>query len=450
VPTVENPINFRVEISGAGFLTKVVPVTIANVSTGIIPVQLIKPTEIPDGLEVIEEVVGLAPNGSLPVATTITLENPAGEDKVKIDITLPAGLQFQDENGAVITGGALTANVSAMDVNDPDALLSFPGGSLLAEGVVGPNGVEQSGAFNPAATTVIKMSVGGKSVRRFSQPIQIAMQVSPDFIDANTGQPVVAGTELSIYSYDETDPASVWQYEKNATVTGNAQTGFALNFAIDHLTTFVAGNFVASCESVSRVTFNADWMDEGFTLPIIISVEQFGKPLSTGVYSISKDANTVALTNVPNGGGVEIAVYTHVGVLIERAPVAACGVATIFNLPNPNPEPKVTLQLYVRCPGQADVLTILPTFELQYRVVGTNNWEYLGQVTNGFLQTAILKSDGTRYDFRAIWNNRVKIVNNKTVEEDNSGTVGIGNNDIIGERAGATNLAILTEECGKL
>jgi len=41
-------------------------------------------------------------------------------------------------------------------------------------------------------------------------------------------------------------------------------------------------------------------------------------------------------------------------------------------------------------------------------------------------------------------------VENKAVEADNSGTVGTKPGDIIGVKAGATNLGILTEECGKI
>ena len=62
----------------------------------------------------------------------------------------------------------------------------------------------------------------------------------------------------------------------------------------------------------------------------------------------------------------------------------------------------------------------------------------------------MLKSDGTKYDFRAIYNGKTKVVNGKTVQKDNSGTIGINPGDIIGEKAGATNLAILVEECNKL
>ncbi|TJZ59874.1 hypothetical protein FAZ15_13340 [Sphingobacterium olei] len=448
-PTAANPITFRIEISGAGYLTQVVPVTIADVSTGIQPVQLVKPTEVPDGVEVIVENIQLGANGTLAAATTIVLDKEGEGTKGNIDISLPAGLQFRDASGNAIVGGVLTANVSSIDASDPAALALFPGGKLTSDAVVGPNGETQSGTFNPAATTVIKMSVGGTSVRQFSAPIAISMGINPDFVDATTGQPVMAGTQLSIYSYDESDPNAVWKYEKNATVTGSAATGYSLNFDIDHLTTFVAGNFVASCDPVSTIDFTADWMAQGFTYPLVVQAVQHGNVIASSTFSISESNKTAALAYLPANAGVQIVVRNNDGDIVAQAPLAACGSATTINLPDPNPviEPKVTLQLYVRCPGQTNVLTVLPTFELQYRIAGTGTFEYLGQVTNGFLQTTLLKSDGTRYDFRAVYNDRVKVVNNKTVNEDNTGTVGIGANDIIGEKAGATNLAILTEEC---
>jgi len=61
-----------------------------------------------------------------------------------------------------------------------------------------------------------------------------------------------------------------------------------------------------------------------------------------------------------------------------------------------------------------------------------------------------LKTDGTKYDFKAIWNDRIKIVNGKTVKKDNSATVGTLPGNLIGTMDGATNLAILKEECDKL
>jgi len=120
-------------------------------------------------------------------------------------------------------------------------------------------------------------------------------------------------------------------------------------------------------------------------------------------------------------------------------------------LPNPNPviKPKVTLQLYVRCPNKQEI-TLTPNFDLYYRLAGKGTFVLLGEVKEGLLATDLLKSHGTRYDFKAVWKGRTKTVENKAVEADNSGTVGTKPGDIIGVKAGATNLGILTEECGKI
>src|SRR5690606_3404623 len=132
--------------------------------------------------------------------------------------------------------------------------------------------------------------------------------------------------------------------------------------------------------------------------------------------------------------------------------LAGCGQATAIQLPDPSDATSTTstLQLYVRCPGQTTVVTLLPTFQMFYRESGTTEFKYLGSVSNGFLRTTLLKTDGTKYDFKAIWNERVKIVNDHSVSEDNTATVGIETGDIMGSKAGATNLAILAEECNNL
>lgn len=442
MPTVENPVSFRVEVSAPGFITQVIPLAITDVSGGIQPVQLVKPTEVPDGTAVVVENVALAPNGSMPTATTVTVENQ--ETGSEIAITVPAGVQFRDAAGVVITGNALTVNVTSIDATDEDALVLFPGGSLQAAGVQGPDGQTiANGSFNPAGTTTITMSVGGKQVRQFSQPIQISMDLDPAFESAN-GAPIAAGSVLSIYSYTPTNP--VWQYEQNVTVTGSAATGYKANFTVDHLTTFVAGDFVESCGVQNLIAFTADWMPQGYTYPVRVQAVWNGKVLHNTQFSVSETNNTLGFAYLP-ASGVQIIVRNNDDEIIAEAPFAGCGTTTTINLTDPNPEPKVTLQLYVRCPDQANVITIVPTFQLQYRVSGTSTWQFLGEVTNGFLQTALLKSDGTKYDFRAIWNERVKIVGNHTVQEDNTATVGTQLGDILGVHAAASNLGMLAEAC---
>lgn len=443
-PTTADPITFQVEVSATGYLTQIVPMSISDISSGIQPVRLVKPTDIPDGAAVVVENVALAPNGSTTTATTVTVENEGAGSE--ITITVPAGVQFRDGEGVILTGSALTVNVTNIDATDDDALVLFPGGTLRAQGVEGPNGETFNGSFNPAGTVTITMTIGGQQVREFSQPIQISMDLDPAFI-SSTGTPIAAGSILSIYSYTISNP--IWQYEKNVTVTGSAATGFKANFAIDHLSTFVGGEFVESCAAGSVINFTADWITQGFTYPVVVQALYNDTYLYDNQFSVSASNKSISLADLP-ATGVQIIIRNNDGDIIAQGPLAACGTTTTLNLVNPNPEPKVTLQLYVRCPGQTNVITVLPTFQLFYRVSGTPAFAYLGEVSNGLLQTALLKSDGTAYDFRAVWNERTKTVANKTVEADNTSTVGTQPGDIIGVKGGATNLAMLTEECDKL
>ncbi|KGE14299.1 hypothetical protein [Sphingobacterium deserti] len=437
------PVTFQVEIAAAGYTTQIVTVAISNINNGIQAVRLVRPMNLPDGVASNTQTVALGANGATTTAVTVgASDNASG---VEVSIAIPAGTQFLDANGNVIQGGTLTVNTLGFDALSEDALALFPGGSLQAEGVIGPDGSTSSGTFNPAAATTIDMNVGGVAVRQFSQPIQITMDVSPDF-QLSTGAALTPNTQLVSYSFSPSDP--VWTYQQTAMVTGSAASGYSLSFATDHLTTFVGGEFIKSCAAVSEVTFTGEWITQGFTYPVTVEALHHGQVISTRTFSVSQGNQTIALENLP-ASDVTVVVRNTVGAVVAQGPLAACGTTTQIAIPNP-PGTFVTLQLYVRCPNNTTPITLLPTFQMEYRVTGTSRWSYLGEVNNGFLSTTLLKADGTRYDFRATWKNRTKVVAGKTVVESNIATVGVQPGDIIGEKAGATNLAILTEECNGL
>src|SRR5690606_13947288 len=171
----------------------------------------------------------------------------------------------------------------------------------------------------------------------------------------------------------------------------------------------------------------------------------------SGDYSITRGDSIIALMNLPVSG-VKLVIRKGNGDILAESALADCGQTTAIQLPNPSDPTGTTstLQLYVRCPGQTSVITLLPTFQMFYRESGTTEFKYLGSVSNGYLRTTLLKTDGTKYDFKAIWNERVKIVGNHTIKVDNTDTVGEAPGDILGDHTPLTNLAILTEECNKL
>ncbi|GHE39018.1 hypothetical protein [Sphingobacterium griseoflavum] len=449
MPTAANPVRFRVEISAPGYTTQIVPVAITDASAGIETIVLTQPANLPEGAEQIVENVPLTSTGATTAATTVAVASATEGTAGNVQLTIPAGTQFLDAQGNTLVGSSVRITITSVDANNDEAVDLLPGGNLVADEVVAEDGSTTSGAFASAGVVDVKMLVNGVAVKSFSQPIGLSMPLNPNYVSPATGQALTTGHVLQIFSNSDSD--RVWTFEENNAVVGTAATGFRANFSIDHLTFYMAGEFGEACEAARSVVFSGDWMANGSTYPIIVETWWGGRVLTTTDYSISASNATIAINNVP-AVGTSIVVKSGAGNILEQAPLGACGAVTNMRLPNPGDATGTvsTLQLYVRCPDATSTITLLPTFQLYYRVTGTSEFKYLGAVDNGFLRTTLLKTDGTQYDFRAIWKSHVKTVGAKTIQADNSATVGIQPGDIIGEKAGATNLAILTEECGNL
>lgn len=446
-PTASNPVRFRVQFAANGYTTQEFPVAITDVSSGIQTIVLTKPINVPDGAKEVVENIVLNSNGSTAAATTIDVPSAVGGGEM--ELTIPAGTQFKDASGNVITGGTnVQVIVTSIDANNEEAEVLLPGGDVKSDEVVLADGRTVAGTFSPAAVAEISMLVNGISVKQFSQPLTVSMPVAASYVSPVTGQAIAAGKVFQVFS-NSTD--GIWRFEQNSSVTGAAATGYKVAFQIQHLSFYMAGEFAEACSAARVITFTGDWMANGSTYPIIVEAVWGGKIIATGEFSVSQSNASISIVDVP-ATGVTLVIRNSAGKILEQGPLAACGQTTTMILPNPGDAtgPTSTLQLYVRCPNKTETITLLPSFQMFYRVSGTATYKYLGTVDNGFLRTTLLKTDGTKYDFKAIWGERVKEVGGKTIQTDNTATVGIKPGDIIGTKAGATNLAILTEECGKL
>jgi len=449
-PTETDPVTFSVRLSGEGYVTQVIPVQITSGQhSGLHAISLLRPDAAPPGVTVYRPSAALE-DGQL--AETLTISTPlTGPSEQAAQITLPAGTQFLDENGKPLQGGQLSAQIINVDTDKEEALSIFPGGQLATTGVypAGSN-APVSGVFNPAAVTSIEFFVDGQPVRRFSQPIVVSQQIGSDFQHGITGLPVQAGDVLDVYSYTLADAR--WVYEREAVVS-QADGQLYATFEIDHLSWYLNGNFTTSCPEPTTVTLQASWFDANITYPLTVEAVMAGKVVQRFTASVNTNNNSLRFNDLP-ADGVSIRVMDDRGAVLAEQPLAGCGGTTAINLADPETvaDPTVTLQLYVRCPGQKEVVDVIPTFYLYYRQRGTGmDWEFLGIVVNGFISTKMLIPDeNVRYDFKAVWGNEVKIVGDHAVKQDNSGTVGTEPGDIIGEHAGATNLAMLSEKCDEL
>lgn len=446
IPNVEKPVRFRVKLTANGYMTQTVPVAITDVSSGLQTIILRKSMVIPIGVKEIVDNLGLEKNGAISKQTIISI--PSAQGSGNMTMTIPSGTQFLDEKGEIITGNSLQVTVTSIDGNNRDAQVLLPGGSLRSDEVILEDGKTSSGTFSPLAIAQVRMLVNATVVKKFSKPILVRMTVPSRHISPITRQSIVAGKSFQIFS---NSTGESWRYERNSTVTGSAMNGYSVQFPISHLSYILAGEFGEGCGSARVIHFSGDWMKNETTHPIQVEAIWGDKVIFSNQFSIHQDKNTISIMDLPRED-VRLVVKNSSGKFLAEGSLASCGQRTDMKLPDPGEVTATTstLQLYVRCPKKASTITLLPTFQMFYKVTGTSAYKYLGSVHNGFLRTTLLKTDGTKYDFKAIWNDRVKIVSGKTVKEDNTATVGTSPGSLIGSMAGATNLAILKEECNKL
>lgn len=456
-PTQGKPIKFTVMLSGSGYLDSSFPVTInKDEFSQMRTVKVVKLTNAPSTVAVETKTVTLAANGTslapIVLNTTATTDIP-----VQTEVVVPANTQFQAADGTPLVGGTLSMRVINFNSASPSSIELFPGGSLLAEDITGPNGVKEGAVFLPAGFAQINMSVAGNEVKKFSQPISVSMELNPGFIKPNSTTPIAAGDKLDIFSYSES--SGKWTYEKEATVAMvNGKP--AVSFTTNHLTIFSALYKVpavtCSGDPAFTLNFDATWLGDAsklfeyrvklgnftilsgealisngskfnFPVPLSISI-----PVVLELYSNGVQFASTSLSGFTCGSNTQV-------------PVAIAAPA--------RPVTNVKLSLKVKCPNKngADVTVQVPPFYLQYRSADSSGkYEILGQVKNGNLKTTELEI-GKRYDFYVELGGSVKYVEDYLIDKAHMSTTAGFNDDLgTGQQHQEYNKTLLIDFCNQV
>ena len=443
-PTDGNPLSFNIEVSGDGYLPLNIPVKIYKKQfQQIMTKSIMKISTPPAGASVRNTTTNLNANSS--ISQPVTLSTPLTNGKTEAaTITLPAGTQFQDADGKVLTGSTLKLLMAHFDTKHQESLNLFPGGSFTASDVTGPGNQQISATLIPASFASVDLTLGNTAVRRFSQPITIAMQIDPAYQNLQTNAAIKAGDKLSVFSFEVGE--GKWKYEQDVDVT-LVNGKLSASFQTNHLTWFTIGQYATACAEGLTLEFQAPWLGES-QLPVTVKAEIVG----FDSYAIDQKQITVSngssdiFTNLPNKP-VKFTFFDDKGKVIGETEVSnPCSVGKVVaTLASPETQlPEVSMKLTVRCPEQNVVVTP-PDFYFYYREAKSasdpSGYKILGLVKKGEFKTNLLKTD-VEYDFKAVWGSRTKIVYKKKVSLNNSTEVGTGNtgND-------KRNLDILIEEC---
>ncbi|TZF81541.1 hypothetical protein FW774_18505 [Pedobacter sp. BS3] len=447
-PQGGNPLKFSLKITGEGYATMIVPVTINEEQFHQVKnVKLLKLSNPPASVTVVNTNEALATN-STP-AQPIVVSSPATTDVPEIvTVTVPAGTKFLDNSGTQINGNLLNLSVVNYNAQNSDNNDLFPGGTFAAEDVNGPNGQTISTYFTTAAVAKVTFTINGQEVKKFDQPISLLLEVNPSYKMAGTNDAVKVGDKLSIWSYSE--DTGKWSYEKEGTVT-LVNGKFVVEFTTNHLTYYSLNEYVetTSCSSPNLV-FNASWLNVN-TQPMVLQIwnSDGSKLLETNTVIVSNGLE-YALNNLPSYA-VSYKVLTTSGEQLAVGTIAnpcSGGRLNVQVAAPAVPVVGVTLSLTVKCPNKGIVTP--PDFYLYYKTAGAADATYklLGVVKKGKLTTTLLQL-GQRYDFKAQWGDHVKIIKNYLIDKNNLSTT-VGLDDHIGDISPEKNRAILIEECSKI
>ncbi|EOR95569.1 hypothetical protein ADIARSV_1252 [Arcticibacter svalbardensis MN12-7] len=445
-PTSGSPLEFNVKVSGDAILNVNIPFTItAGQGYQLKPIKILNINNPPSGASVNK------PSFSVATLATqdVTISTNTTTSSLVSTMNIYTGTQFLNAAGQVLSGDRFTSVLVNLDPSTQAGIALFPGGSLTSEAIVNAAGQTISGTFVPAAITDIEFYVNDLEVKGFSKDVMMIQDINPSYINPKTGAIVKVGDLLEIFSYEVT--TGIFKFERTASVISHNNGKLAVTYPINHLTAYIAGYVEGACSS-SSLQLNATWMTQGVSYPLNIKfMNAQNQVIQDQILNVSSTNTLIPLPVVPTGTSTLIITHSSTGAVLFNGSVTVnCGSVISATLTSVAQQPIVTMQLFVRCPGQTVTVSALPTFQLYYRLTGSNaSFLPLGEVVKGYISTTSL--DVTkRYDFRGIWESTPKTVGDKAIVANNSTTVGDGVGENLGQYDSVNNLDMLKQACASI
>ena len=236
-----NPIKFNIEINAPGYLPVVYPVTLYSLNPISETITLVNFNDPPEGAASKTATVSTDPTGKTTTATKITVDTSATK-QTTMSITIDSGTQLKDKDGNPVSG-SIEAKIMQFTSETPESKYSLPGGSDVTSVKDANGNALPGGTFDLNGFVNIDMSVGGTSVKTFSQPMKVNMGI--DGINPKTNAAYKVGDVLETYSRSAGD--GEWVKEATVTIINDSSGHLIAPMLISHLSFWSAGFLLAPC-----------------------------------------------------------------------------------------------------------------------------------------------------------------------------------------------------------
>jgi hypothetical protein len=403
-PTAQNPLILTVAATAPGYLRTIKTFTLITAdSTQFGAISMVNLANAPKGVTVKTASVEVGATGA--AAATITTTPTTSAEVVNVEV--PAGTQFKDKDGNVLTGTA-AATLVHFDNQDPASLAAFPGGFNVnsAKDVNGTN--IGAGQFTTMGFLALDMTIGGKEVKNFSGTgIKISMDLNESSINPETGNPIAIGDSLPIWSLNETDNS--WVREKIGIVSGTVGN-LKLVYTQNHLSYWnLDYHYGPKCSTGSNIILAGIAVPGYYYIEAVNALTQQLVSNYASSYQWLENGKVLSFLNAPL-----VNAYFRVrsgtsfycaGTLLGRStPFSLCGANATATFAMTAVEPGANLNLKVTASGTCannPRLVVRPNAALYYRKTGCPYWLPAGALIAGTFQSALFKA-GQKYDFKAV------------------------------------------------
>lgn len=403
VPSLSNPVIFTVTGQVAGFAPFIQNVTITQDAPSLYVVKALDYTTSAAGTTLLKSSNGLT-NGTVVSATTLTTPtNASMAENAKIAFT--AGTQLQDGNKNPISAGTLTSNIVQLGVGNNAITQAFPGG-LYASDALDQNGVAITGGVNfvPAGLLSISMTADGNTVKNFSKPVNVTMELSSNTVNFATGAALKVGDVVPYWS--QNDLTGQWKYEGNATVALDGSNKLSVVMPISHLSNWMAGWFWSATSTAgatytacgSSLTVNLASADANFKGGnyTVYLLSAYGNIVASAKGGDLHNGSSVTFKTLPNMAQAKVAVYYKGKSVAVSTLFATCSTPTLsISVPTTatafTDPVNVKLNITGLCNGkQVSVLPSAP-FQLYQQIAGSQAFQPVGvvNIVNGVASTQL-------------------------------------------------------------